>query len=131
MRTKANENESREPDGMIHYRPACAPCSGHGGSAPAPDRRRELFVAVEVSLLRLRQAKRAADDSLRRAQEAPEPHATTNSIFVSLYEEHLRDREALFEAMRRLDEAQQALRDIAAGIGPTPEREGPGRLPAG
>lgn len=71
----------------------------------------------------VRSARQAADESLRRAQAAPEPHETGNTIFVFLYEEHLRDREALFAALRDLDKAQAALRDVAAGPRMSGERD--------
>jgi hypothetical protein len=47
-----------------------------------------------------------------RANEAPEPHETSNDIFVMLYEAHWNDREALFDAMRRLEGARETLRVI-------------------
>jgi len=55
-------------------------------------------------------AKRKAHNSLRRAQSAPEPHVTTNAIFLSLYEEHLRDRESLFSSLRQLDDMRKNAR---------------------
>ncbi|MEO5758280.1 MAG: hypothetical protein ABIQ51_15630 [Mesorhizobium sp.] len=63
----------------------------------------------------VRKAKRAAHDSLARANDAPGPHETTNTIFVGLYEAHLRDREAMFAAMRQLDMAREVRRAIATG----------------
>ena len=104
---------------MIHYRPTREPFPENCGPVATSSRHRELFVAVEALLSDVREAKRAADRSLRRAQEAPEPHVTTNTIFVALYEAHLSDREALFAAMRRLDEARESLRAIATGIAAT------------
>lgn len=77
---------------------------------------RTLFAAVEASRSAVSRAKRTADESLRRAQEAPEPHGTTNSIFVAMWEIHQGDREALFAAMRRLDEACDALRSGAPNV---------------
>lgn len=65
---------------------------------------------VEVLMAVVSKAKRIADESLARANEAPHPHETSNTIFVALYETHWRDREALFEAMRRLDKAREELR---------------------
>ncbi len=72
------------------------------------DQGREWVAALETSLSRLHQAKRMADESLRRAQDAPGPHTSENSIFVALWETHLADREMLFSAMRQLDHARQA-----------------------
>lgn len=65
---------------------------------------------VEVLMAVVSKAKRIADESLARANDAPHPHETSNTIFVALYETHWRDREALFEAMRRLDKAREELR---------------------
>lgn len=95
---------------MMHYKPPRDALS----EVAERDRYRDGFAAVEASLDTVRAAKRAADESLRRAQEAPGPHVTTNSIFVALYEAHLRDRESLFSALRGLDEARAALRPGAA-----------------
>ncbi|MCP8897436.1 hypothetical protein KYK29_21130 [Shinella daejeonensis] len=69
--------------------------------------RRESLSDLENSLLQFRKAKRAADESMRRAQDVPEPHSTDNTIFIALWEAHLADREALFDAMRRLDRARE------------------------
>lgn len=95
---------------MMHYKPSRDALT----EVAERDRYRDRFAAVEASLAAVRAAKRAADESLRRAQEAPGPHVTTNSIFVALYDAHLRDREALFSALRDLDEARAALRPGAA-----------------
>lgn len=53
---------------------------------------RDLLAAVEASMAAVLCARQAANESLRRAQAAPEAHETSNTIFVFLYEEHLRDR---------------------------------------
>jgi len=55
-------------------------------------------------------AKRKANNSLHRARSAPGPHVTTNAIFLSLYEEHLRDRESLFSSLRQLDDMRKNAR---------------------
>lgn len=102
---------------MIHYRPPQGPSSENGVPAEGSSRHREQFAALEASLSQLRRAKRAAGESLRRVQDAPEPHETTNTIFVALWEAHLRDREALFTAMRQFEDAREALRRIATGMG--------------
>lgn len=99
---------------MIHYRPESGSPPGNGNSAGESSRRPATTKAMEASLSLLRTAKRAADESLRRAQDAPEPHTSDNSIFVALWEAHLADREALFAAMRRLDDARLALRSSTA-----------------
>ncbi|MCG7509057.1 hypothetical protein [Mesorhizobium retamae] len=102
---------------MINYRPSGA--SGatfeHRELTGEANHLRESLTALEISLSRLHQAKRIADESLRRAQDAPGPHTSENAIFVALWESHLGDREMLFSAMRQLDHARQAL--DSAGIG--------------
>ncbi|WEX08228.1 hypothetical protein [Chelativorans sp. AA-79] len=74
------------------------------------DRRNELVAEVDRLKFRLDEAKRAAAESLRRANEAPGPLDTTSGAFAVLYEAHLQDREVLFALMRRFDEARDALR---------------------
>ena len=59
--------------------------------------------AVERARKRVEEARRVADTSLVRAKAAPRPHEITNPVFVSLFDAHQRDREALFAAMRDLD----------------------------
>jgi hypothetical protein len=66
---------------------------------------------------RVRIARRTADESLRRALDAPEPHETTNTVFIALWEAHLRDRELLFSVMRDLDAAREELRRIVIHLG--------------
>ena len=80
-----------------------------------------VLAAVETAAAGVFLAKRAADESLARVNAAPEPHMTTNTVFVALYEAHQRDREALFAAMRRLDTATEALRKIRTP-GAAPQR---------
>ncbi|MGB3386480.1 MAG: hypothetical protein WBA88_00710 [Pseudaminobacter sp.] len=101
---------------MIHDRHLHGPPK-NGPSDEGSSLHRATTAATEASLSQLRRAKRAADESLRRAQDAPEPHTSDNSIFVALWEAHLSDREALFAAMRRLDEVHEALRSSATGTG--------------
>ncbi|MEJ5086780.1 hypothetical protein [Brucella pseudogrignonensis] len=62
-----------------------------------------LLAAVEI-------AKQTANESLRRAQSAPLPHIADNTIFISLFERHLSDREALFSRIRQLDDAKASFR---------------------
>lgn len=122
---------------MIHYKPSpyeLMPGSPRddGVSAAESSRHCERFAAMEASLSQLHRAKRAADESLRRAQDAPEPHTTDNSVFVALWEAHLGDREALFSAMRQFDDTREALRSRAAGSGRGDDPAGPvDRRPAG
>ena len=108
---------------MIHDRHLHGPPK-NGPSDEGSSLHRATTAATEASLSQLRRAKRAADESLRRAQDAPEPHTSDNSIFVALWEAHLSDREALFAAMRRLDEVRETLRSSMAGAEPT---EGPAK----
>lgn len=98
---------------MIHHKATQPQPWGQSEPDHGMHRHYAVFASVEACASAVRKAKRAADESLQRAQEAPEPHATTNTIFIALYEAHLRDRETLFSAMRRLDEAQAALRTLA------------------
>ena len=117
---------------MIHYRPINGRLPENGGPGCDLNLYRERFATVEASTSRVRKAKRAADDSLRRALDAPEPHVTTNMIFVALWEEHLRDREALFAAMRQLEDARVALRATACGFAAKDDpAASAGRQPAG
>ncbi|WP_273728376.1 hypothetical protein [Brucella gallinifaecis] len=62
-----------------------------------------LLAAVET-------AKRAANESLRRAQSAPLPHIADNTVFIALFDRHLSDREVLFSKIRQLDDAKASLR---------------------
>ncbi|WP_379063764.1 hypothetical protein ACHMW4_19535 [Mesorhizobium sp. UC22_110] len=104
---------------MINYKPSSvhgAPLQ-HGGLTGETDPFHECSAALDASLSQLHQAKRTADESLRRAQDAPGPHTSDNSIFVALWEAHLGDRELLFSAMRQLDRARQAVPPGAAGVG--------------
>jgi len=56
--------------------------------------------------------KRREAESLARLEEAPEPHLSTNTIYVARYEAYLADRRALAEAMKKLDAARARLRAI-------------------
>ncbi|MBR2688902.1 MAG: hypothetical protein IKE42_13710 [Aquamicrobium sp.] len=103
---------------MINYKPSSiqsAPLD-HGELTGELNPLRESVAALDASLSRLHRAKRSADESLRRAQDAPGPHTSDNSIFVALWETHLADRELLFSAMRQLDRARQALPSGGAAI---------------
>ena len=93
---------------MMHFNP-------RKDAAPAEIRRyREKFADVEALGALVRRAKRTADLSLRRVNTAPEPHNAGNAVFAVELERHRRDRETMFEAMRKLETARQALRAIAA-----------------
>ncbi len=80
-------------------------------ATPEQRERKALVAELETLRRRVKQAKLKASESLSRANEAPEPHDTTNTVFVALYDSHWRDREELFSAMRQLDDAYRALED--------------------
>jgi len=113
---------------MIHSRTSQGSLPENDTQGETPRSHRAGIANVEVLLSDVRRAKNAADESLRRAQDAPEPHGTINTIFVALWEEHLRDREALFAAMRELDEAREALR--ATAVKTKTDQPAPARWPA-
>lgn len=105
---------------MMHFRPETE------NSLPNINRdghrlsRKDALLRIDMWQARVIKARRTADESLLRVQDAPEPHITTNTLFVALFETHQRDREALFEAMRQLDAARMSLTaldlDIAAFV---------------
>lgn len=99
---------------MIHYRPTRELLPENGSVDAVSSHYHELVGRVEALMALVSRAKRAADESLSRANDAPQPHETSNTIFVALYEAHWRDREALFEAMRQLDVAREALQLVTA-----------------
>lgn len=101
---------------MIHDRKLHPSDSVNSWQVAPAARHRELRVVVEACVSAVHRAKRAADESLGRLQDAPEPHVATNTFFIGLYDIHQRDRETLFAAMRQLDAAQVALRStLSAG----------------
>lgn len=102
---------------MIHCKPTPEQYPADRVSGGDPSLYRECFTAVAALTSKVRTAKRTADESLRRALDAPEPHETTNTIFVALWEAHLHDREMLFSTMRDLDDARAELRRIVAALG--------------
>ena len=61
---------------MMHYKPPRDALT----EVAEPDRYRDRFAAVEASLAAVRAAKRAADESLRRAQEAPGPQPADRAV---------------------------------------------------
>jgi len=77
-------------------------------------RYREAFAEVEALGALDRRARRQADLSLKRVNAVPEPHSVGNAVFAVELERHRADRETMFEAMRKLDAARQALRAIAS-----------------
>jgi len=110
---------------MMHCKPTPGRGHEHGGPACDASVYRACFAAVESLAAQVHAARRTADETLRRALEAPGPHETTNTIFVALWEAHLHDREALFAAMRRLDAAREDLRRMVAPFGVAGDLETP------
>lgn len=78
-----------------------------------------LFGRVEALHRQVDSARRTANDSLSRLNALPQPEIGDSSMFVALLDIHRRDREALFEAMRRLETARETLRVAAATIAPS------------
>ena len=72
-----------------------------------------LFSRVEALHQQVDSARQAANDSLGRLNALPQPEIGDSSMFVALLDIHRRDRETLFEAMRQLETAREALRMIA------------------
>ena len=68
------------------------------------DRPRDLAAEIETLNSRVLITKQRVAESLARALEAP-AHDFGDPVFTALYDEHCRDREALFSAMRDLDKA--------------------------
>ncbi|MAS14287.1 MAG: hypothetical protein CMH69_13350 [Nitratireductor sp.] len=101
---------------MMHLSPIEEFASHHACEADELERHRGKFLRVERLRSKVQAAKRAAAESLSRANETPEPHDGSNTIFVALFDTHCRDREALFEAMRELDEACGELHVMTAGM---------------
>ncbi|WP_131922407.1 hypothetical protein [Aminobacter aminovorans] len=96
---------------MMHFNPLKDAGEPQGDNIR---RYRETFAEVEALGARVRRARRQADLSLKRVNSAPEPHSAGNAVFAVELERHRADRETMFEAMRKLDAARQALRAIAS-----------------
>ena len=77
-----------------------------------------LLGRVETLNQQVDSARRTANDSLGRLNALPQPEVGDSSMFVDRLDIHRRDREALFEAMRQLETAREALRIAAAAIAP-------------
>ena len=101
---------------MMHFRPEAEKNIHTVAGQERAIAHQDAQLHVEMWQLRVAQARRAADESLLRVQDAPEPHITTNSLFVALFEAHQRDRETLFEAMRQLDAARMYLTSLDLNI---------------
>ena len=96
---------------MMHFNPY-----KDAGEPTGDDMRRyrETFAEVEALGALVRRAKRQADLSLTRVNAAPQPHSVGNAVFAVELERHRADRETMFEAMRKLEAARQALRATAS-----------------
>lgn len=91
--------------------------SSFGGSqCRGSSRDRETFAAFEMLSARVQRAKRAADESLKRVNATPEPHTQDNPAFAAVAETHMADREALFAAMRDLDDARRRLSPVNGSL---------------
>ncbi|MEF2073682.1 hypothetical protein [Consotaella aegiceratis] len=101
---------------MIHY----TAMGGHPfTSALSEEKRRQyrtLAETVEKLQAVVREAEQAAAQSLAKANAAPRPHTGSNPTFMALYDAHTQHREALFRAMRNLDDARQALDSMTADL---------------
>lgn len=107
---------------MMHFNPY------KDASEPKGDdisRYRETFAEVEALGAQVRRARRQADLSLKRVNAAPGPHSAANTVFAVELERHRADRETMFEAMRKLDAARQALRAIASDFAMDQDKPAP------
>lgn len=86
---------------------------------------RETFAEVEALGALVCRAKRTADLSLKRVNATPQPHNAGNSAFAVELERHRADRETMFEAMRKLETARQALRAIASDFAMDQDKTAP------
>ncbi|MCV0379531.1 hypothetical protein [Nitratireductor sp.] len=101
---------------MIHLDPIGDFAPHHPCETQELERHRGKLLRVERLRSKVEAAKAAAAESLSRANDAPEPHDSANTLFVALFDAHCRDREKLFEAMRELDEACRELHAASAGM---------------
>lgn len=101
---------------MMHLSPIEDFASHHAHDASELAWCRGKLLRVERLRAKVQAAKRAAAESLARANDAPQPHDSTNTIFVVLFDTHCRDREALFETMREFDQACGELHTLAGGM---------------
>lgn len=107
---------------MMHFNPY----KDTGGLQGDKMRRyRETFAEVEALGALVRRTRRQADLSLKRVNAAPEPHSAANAVFAVEFERHRADRETMFEAMRKLETARQALRAIASDFAMDQDKTAP------
>ncbi|MDR7222817.1 hypothetical protein [Aminobacter aminovorans] len=107
---------------MMHFNPFKGAGESQGANI---SRYRETFTEVEALDALVRRARRQADLSLKRVNAAPEPHSAANTVFAIELERHRADRETMFEAMRKLDAARQALRAIASDFAMDQDKPAP------
>ncbi|PWK70795.1 hypothetical protein [Aminobacter sp. AP02] len=101
---------------MIHV----APIAGFAEHQQADaGRYLALLGRVEALCRQVDSARQTANDSLGRLNALPQPEVGDSSMLVALLDIHRRDREALFEAMRQLESAREALRAAASTIAPS------------
>lgn len=97
---------------MMHFVPkAREPVSDAGKTANSD----QLILRARVELLsaEVSAARDAANESLDRLNALAQPNVGGGSFLMSLFDLHNRDKEALFEAMRRLEAARDQLRRIS------------------
>ncbi|GAA4127657.1 hypothetical protein ACFFTN_03615 [Aminobacter aganoensis] len=102
---------------MMHVAPS-AGFSEAGSRETDIGRYLSLFGRVEALKSQVDSARRIANESLGRLNALPQPEIGENTLFVDALDMHRRDKEALFEAMRQLDAAREALRLVAAAVVP-------------
>ncbi|WP_269930822.1 hypothetical protein [Aminobacter sp. HY435] len=98
---------------MMHFVPMPRRPDPRDGDA-ADSEHLALRARVEVLGAEVCAARRAANESLDRLNALMQPDVGESSVFVSLLDLHSRDKEALFEAMRRLEAAREKLRRAAS-----------------
>lgn len=102
---------------MMHVAPS-AGFSEAGSRETDIGRYLSLFGRVEALKSQVDRARRAANESLGRLNTLPQPEIGESTLFLDALDMHRRDKEALFEAMRQLDAAREALRLAAAIVVP-------------
>ncbi len=107
---------------MMHFNPFKEAGESQGANI---SRYRETFAEVEALDALVRRARRQADLSLKRVNAVPQPHSVGNAVFAIELERHRADRETMFEVMRKLDAARQALRAIASDFAMDQDKTAP------
>lgn len=97
---------------MMHFVPMAPGSGAPAGKAEAVDQR-ALRADVDLLDAEVCAARRIANESLDRLNALGQPGIGESSAFHALLDLHRRDKETLFEAMRRLDAAREQLRRTA------------------